>query len=361
MSRSVSPEGLALIKGFEGFRASPAELPDGAWVVGYGHVRIGEAGAPVSEEEASELLALDLAPVERSIAANTFQPLSQAQFDALCSFAFSVGTEAFETSAVLRRLNAGKFVAAACAMDAWRKSDARGELEVIDALIRRRAAEKAMFLSGMPSEAAPSVFVRAKLDYAAAVLGAPVDHKPAPDVAAIPRRQPRPDAGQRLTEILRAEPATEALLLTEIVPDDIEDEDEIVTAHAKPVARMTAHTLPAPRRVIADALANLPRIDFSKFAPRPALANATINAPRLAPPQSAQGQRKRIGRPAETASLGALFMFGAGLVTLGATAVAGSPVDIVDLMGASALAAPGLFAMFLAVYGLMKGPASKNA
>ena len=69
------------------------------------------------------------------------------------SFAFSVGAEAFGKSQVLRRVNAGDYVSAACAMDAWRKSDVGGELVIVDALVRRRAAEKALFLKDMPLEA----------------------------------------------------------------------------------------------------------------------------------------------------------------------------------------------------------------
>ena len=44
-------------------------------------------------------------------------------------------------------------------------------------------------------------------------------------------------------------------------------------------------------------------------------------------------------------------------MTLSATALVGGRVDIADVMGASALAAPGLFAIFLSVYGFLKGPA----
>lgn len=245
MTNAISSEGLALIQEYEGFRAEPTQLPDGAWVVGFGHVRIGEAGANVTEAEAAELLALDLAPVERLINTEVKQPLSQAQFDALVSFAFSVGAEAFDKCQVLRRANTGEWVAAACAMDAWRKSDVTGELEIIEALVRRRAAEKALFLKGSPHDATPSVFMRAKLDHAASILGAPIKYAPAPAVGSIPVVQPKAEAAERIVEILKSEPATEALLLTQVVTDD-EEVEEITTAHAKPVAR----TLEEGRRAL---------------------------------------------------------------------------------------------------------------
>jgi lysozyme len=236
MTNAISSEGLALIQEYEGFRAEPTQLPDGNWVVGYGHVRIAEAGAHVTEAEAADLLALDLAPVERLINTEVKQALSQAQFDALVSFAFSVGAEAFDKSQVLRRANTGEWVAAACAMDAWRKSDVTGELEIIEALVRRRAAEKALFLKGSPHDATPSVFMRAKLDHAASILGAPIKYAPAPAVGSIPVALPKAEAAERIVEILKSEPATETLLLTQVVVDD-EELEEITTAHAKPVAR----------------------------------------------------------------------------------------------------------------------------
>src|SRR5262249_11255721 len=153
------------------------------------------------------------------------------------SFAFSLGLDAFEKSDVLRKINAGHVVAAAVAMDAWRKSDVSGELEVIDSLVRRRAAEKALFLADAPVETSPSVFMRAKLDHAAQILGAPMAFAPAPAVGSIPVVQPKAEAAQVITDVLKSEPATEALLLTQVATPEQIEEEEIVTAHAKPVAR----------------------------------------------------------------------------------------------------------------------------
>ena len=174
MTNAISANGLALIQELEGFQAEPKQLPTGGWVVGYSHVRATEPGDAVNENDAVELLTSDLAPFENLVNTLVTQPLTQTQFDALVSFAFSVGAEAFGRSQVLRRVNAGDYVSAACAMDAWRKSDVSGELVIIDALVRRRTAEKALFLKELPQVAAPSVFVRPQLDHAASILGAPV-------------------------------------------------------------------------------------------------------------------------------------------------------------------------------------------
>jgi lysozyme len=95
-----------------------------------------------------------------------FAPLTQNQFDALVSLVFNIGVRAFRGSPTLRRLNEGRPLEAAMAMELWRKADLEGERIVIDALVRRRAAEKALFLK--PTEGwvpAPSPILPPKLDY----------------------------------------------------------------------------------------------------------------------------------------------------------------------------------------------------
>lgn len=316
----VSQTGLALIQDFEGFRAEPAQLPDGNWVVGFSHVRVGEAGGVVSETEAADLLALDVAPIERALNKLVTSDVNQNQFDALTSFAFSIGLEAFEQSAVLRRVNSSDLVQAACAMDAWRKSDVSGELEIMDALVRRRAAEKALFLKSETKVVSPSAFMRAKLDHAASILGAPVAFAQAPEVGSIPVAQPKAEAAQIIAEVLKSEPLTETLLLTQVAPqeDVSEFEPVIVTAHARPVARKLDGTIVPPR------------------------------------------QRKKTTRfthPAVTAGFVALFIFGAVLVVLGGAQLLGRRADFVDVLGAFGLAAPGVAAAFIASFGLWRAAA----
>ncbi len=169
LRNSVSPAAIELIKRFEGFRRTAARLDDGRWTIGYGHTRSAREGATVSEADAEALLGYDLVDVQAAVNDWTFTPLTQNQFDALVSFVFNIGLEAFRHSAVLRRVNEGALLQAACAMEMWRKADFEGERIMVDALIRRRAAEKALFLT--PEDgfvAAPSAVVQPRLDYGAA-------------------------------------------------------------------------------------------------------------------------------------------------------------------------------------------------
>ena len=253
MPLAVSPAGLALIKRLEGFRAEALALPDGRFLVGYGHAAAMAPKAALSEADAEELLRADLAPVEAMLNERLLAHVSQAQFDALASFTFSIGIEAFIRSDVLRRFNAGEPIAAACAMDAWRKSSIGGEPAVLDALVRRRAAEKAAFLDLKAAVPAASVFVRPEIDHAVAILGSPTK------VTALPAsaRPGYDETVQRLAGILAREPATVHALKP---PPARELEEEA------PVLELTRRLDPAPTPMDMQRLAIFGLVGAGLFA-----------------------------------------------------------------------------------------------
>ena len=161
----VSRSAIELIKRFEGYRRKSAQLPDGRWTIGHGHTLTAREGAEVSEQDAEALLLYDLIAVSHSINEWVFTPLNQNQFDALTAFAFNIGLENFRRSSVLRRLNEGSLIQAACAMELWRKAKFEGETIVVDALVRRRSAEKTLFLTPVDGWIpAPSPVVRPNID-----------------------------------------------------------------------------------------------------------------------------------------------------------------------------------------------------
>jgi lysozyme len=143
----TSRAGLDIIKAFEGFRPRYTELPDGRWVIGYGHVRKSKEGAKVSEDEAEAILReYDLPPVEQLVADSVLAPLNQNEFDALVSLAYNIGAKAFACSDVVAHINAGNRLASASAFDHWRRAKIGGRVQIVDVLVRRRAAEKSLFL-----------------------------------------------------------------------------------------------------------------------------------------------------------------------------------------------------------------------
>ena len=167
----TSGAGVELIKSFEGFRARAARLPDGSWIVGFGHTASAREGLRVTRADAELVLRHhDLKPIEDMISERVLTPLTQNEFDALVSFAFNIGPKAFLESNVLALLNSGERLQAAEAMSAWRKARVDDEVRVVDALVRRRAAEKALFLEHPSGRIpVPGALLRPQFDPGAAL------------------------------------------------------------------------------------------------------------------------------------------------------------------------------------------------
>ncbi len=143
---TISDIGLRLIKAYEGFLAEPVNMATGERVVGFGHRIPAAESVTVNEGEAEELLKSELESVEDFINTHVHAAMTQSQFDALCSLVFSIGKDAFLKSDVYHAFNQGQIIDAANGFDVWRLSEIEGETYMVDALVRRRTAEKALFL-----------------------------------------------------------------------------------------------------------------------------------------------------------------------------------------------------------------------
>jgi lysozyme len=199
--RKVSREGVILIKSFEGFRAVAQPRPEGGWVIGYGHTRSAREGLTVSEPDAELLLQYDLLPVVASLNAKAPGWLNQHQFDALASYVFSIGVDGFDRSEVLSRLRAGSPDEAADAMVGW------PETTPADAVIRRRAAERALFVADADAPVTLSQLMAAPLP-PPPFQPAPVEAAPVDEVVEAPVDEPTPPAAPVVEEAPVAEDAT---------------------------------------------------------------------------------------------------------------------------------------------------------
>ena len=152
LRRFTSPAGRALIRAAEGFAPGLYLCPAGKKTIGYGHVVRADEHFPglISRERAEALLVADLAPVETYLSA-ALPNLSQNQFDALASFCFNCGLAAFEKSTLFSRLKAGDMAGAAGQFERW----VHGNGKVLPGLVKRRAREKALFLTEGTSDARP--------------------------------------------------------------------------------------------------------------------------------------------------------------------------------------------------------------
>jgi RHS repeat-associated protein len=141
----VSQSGLAFILSQEGFRSTEYADTAGNPTIGFGHMIVRGEGfdEPLSVDDGMRLFQQDIANlVDPFLGSDTIKiALSQHQIDALGSFIFNVGGGAFSRSTLLRRVNAGKFEAAAREFRRWIYSGGR----VTPGLETRRAEEAEIF------------------------------------------------------------------------------------------------------------------------------------------------------------------------------------------------------------------------
>ncbi len=165
----LSHAGAELMHKYEGCRNRPYLCPAHIWTIGYGHVlyqqqirlpMVKKEGESVqirkeyplaegdnrvwSKEEINALFATDVASFERGVL-RLVPGVSgrQGAFDALVSFAFNAGLGNLQRSQIRIKANRGEWEAAAESLMDWTKGGGR----VLPGLVKRREAEKALFLS----------------------------------------------------------------------------------------------------------------------------------------------------------------------------------------------------------------------
>lgn len=129
------PYGLDLIKRYQGLSLEKYQDADGLWLIGYGHL-ISDCDvfdAPLTPAQADALFLHDVEYYRQVLSHCVQIPLTQNQFDALLSLAFSLGPESVQQSAIVDCINRGDVTAA---LKAWRCE--RG-------LAVQRQAEAALF------------------------------------------------------------------------------------------------------------------------------------------------------------------------------------------------------------------------
>ena len=142
----TSKQGIDLIKQFEGVKHKMYKDVVGLPTIGVGHL-ITEKDkhlltATLSEEEVEMLLKKDLERFEFAVNSLGVK-LNQNEFDALVSLAFNIGTSAFVSSTLAKKLRT-KHLREEVAAEFLRWNKAGGK--EVEGLTRRRKAEKELFL-----------------------------------------------------------------------------------------------------------------------------------------------------------------------------------------------------------------------
>lgn len=151
----INDAGLRLIESFEGCvlyayddandkRIMPGDTVLGTLTIGWGHTGSDvHPGQTITQTEADNLLERDLVGFEIAVNNMVTHTATPNAFAALVSFAYNDGAGALHGSTLLRDFNAGNIPGAAAQFGLWIHANG----QVSEGLIRRRAAEKSLFLT----------------------------------------------------------------------------------------------------------------------------------------------------------------------------------------------------------------------
>ena len=139
----ISQSGLEMVKEFEGFRSEPYKCPAGVWTIGYGTTQgITKDTVPITEEAASRMLDDDLDLIA-SVVSKYLPELRQNQVDAVLSFVYNVGLDAFSRSGLCHAIRKNPDDFEAIRREFMRWIHAKGE--VLPGLVKRRKAEADLY------------------------------------------------------------------------------------------------------------------------------------------------------------------------------------------------------------------------
>jgi lysozyme len=150
--RQINDKGMAIIKYFESCKLEMYVCEGGKKTIGWGHVLDDDTpdGFRVSQSIADAWLEEDIHKFEKDVESLVKVPITDNQFSALVSLCFNIGpdidadniVEGLGDSQLLKYVNAEEFLLAANEFPKWRR--AKGK--ILKGLVRRRAAERSLFL-----------------------------------------------------------------------------------------------------------------------------------------------------------------------------------------------------------------------
>ena len=144
-----------LIKEFEGLYLAPYLCPAGVPTIGYGSTyyedgtKVALTDEPITEERAEELLSMEAARIEVRVRQKV-GGLSEPQFGAIFDFAYNLGISALLGSTLFKKAKNNDIYGASEEFGKW----VWGGGKKLPGLVRRRAAERELWLSDNSEEAA---------------------------------------------------------------------------------------------------------------------------------------------------------------------------------------------------------------
>jgi lysozyme len=147
----INSASSSLIKDFEKCKLKAYRCPAGVWTIGWGTTA--EAGVGVkpnygmviTQAQADHYFNLTIEKFLSEIRPFIKKPINENELGAFVSLAYNIGTPKFNKSSALRFFNSGDKARAADAILLWNKAEGK----ISSGLIRRRTAERALFLTPM--------------------------------------------------------------------------------------------------------------------------------------------------------------------------------------------------------------------
>lgn len=135
---SLSAAGLVSIANLEGFSEKAyIPIPGDVPTIGFGSTEGVRMGDTITVPKALERLMRDVGVAESAIGRCVKVPLYQHEYDAFASFAYNIGSEAFCSSTLVKKLNSGDYEGACQELKRWVYVDGRR----VQGLVNRREAE----------------------------------------------------------------------------------------------------------------------------------------------------------------------------------------------------------------------------
>jgi len=141
---ALSSAGLVAITTYEGIEPVAYRDAVGIPTICAGHTKGVKIGQKETIAGCLVMLHEDATEAGKGVASCTTARVTQAQYDALVSLAFNIGTGAYCKSTLVRKLNARDCLGAADEFMRWNKAGGR----VLPGLTYRRQKERAGFLTG---------------------------------------------------------------------------------------------------------------------------------------------------------------------------------------------------------------------
>jgi lysozyme len=140
--------GISQLQAHEGLRTRAYLDPVGIPTICYGHTGPDvKMGMVWSRAKCEATLLKDIAVHRAGVEKCVHAPMTPNQRDAVVSFAFNVGVPKFCRSTMARKLNARDYIGAADEFPRWKYARVRGRNVVLRGLVKRRTAERNLFLT----------------------------------------------------------------------------------------------------------------------------------------------------------------------------------------------------------------------